>query len=231
MDTKIDLLAVSKGLDTLSHWLQSDPYLGYAVIFSLIFVTTFRKCVLRFFIQSGLNPITSSSRPSVFHTRYTIWLYVWPLDRCYNLLFRVPPWSARCILAISYLLPPTNSAVAFMHNYGPTGGQGHREASSASLPHSSRTLPVQRHELPSCCIAKPYVPDLYPLHRLVALQADHSHEHRQFDTLVRKLPRGEAGRRAGAGRELAGAIFDYRRHFPMRCNLPLYLVRYPQGGE
>jgi len=32
---------VFQGLDALSHWLQSDPYLGYAVISSLIFITTF----------------------------------------------------------------------------------------------------------------------------------------------------------------------------------------------
>ncbi|KAH9951788.1 hypothetical protein B0H21DRAFT_717561 [Amylocystis lapponica] len=32
---------VFQGLDALSHWLQSDVYLGYAVIFSLIFITTF----------------------------------------------------------------------------------------------------------------------------------------------------------------------------------------------
>ncbi|KAI0676890.1 hypothetical protein C8Q78DRAFT_960662 [Trametes maxima] len=32
---------VFQGLDRLSHWLQSDIYLGYAVIFALIFVTTF----------------------------------------------------------------------------------------------------------------------------------------------------------------------------------------------
>ncbi|PCH41412.1 hypothetical protein WOLCODRAFT_137380 [Wolfiporia cocos MD-104 SS10] len=32
---------VFQGLDALSHWLQSDIYLGYAVIFFLIFVTTF----------------------------------------------------------------------------------------------------------------------------------------------------------------------------------------------
>jgi len=32
---------VFQGLDALSHWLQSDPYLGYAVIFVLIFITTF----------------------------------------------------------------------------------------------------------------------------------------------------------------------------------------------
>lgn len=32
---------VFEGLDQLSHWLQSDTYLGYAVIFALIFVTTF----------------------------------------------------------------------------------------------------------------------------------------------------------------------------------------------
>ncbi|KAI0771886.1 hypothetical protein BD413DRAFT_475053 [Trametes elegans] len=32
---------VFQGLDKLSHWLQSDLYLGYAVIFALIFVTTF----------------------------------------------------------------------------------------------------------------------------------------------------------------------------------------------
>jgi len=31
---------VFQGLDALSHWLQSDIYLGYAVIFSLIFITT-----------------------------------------------------------------------------------------------------------------------------------------------------------------------------------------------
>lgn len=31
------------GLDDLSHWLQSDLYLGYAVIFLLVFVTTFRE--------------------------------------------------------------------------------------------------------------------------------------------------------------------------------------------
>ncbi|EMD40554.1 hypothetical protein CERSUDRAFT_80222 [Gelatoporia subvermispora B] len=32
---------VFQGLDALSHWLQSDAYMGYAVIFVLIFVTTF----------------------------------------------------------------------------------------------------------------------------------------------------------------------------------------------
>ncbi|KAI0663065.1 hypothetical protein C8Q70DRAFT_955790 [Cubamyces menziesii] len=32
---------VFQGLDQLSHWLQSDTYLGYAVIFALIFITTF----------------------------------------------------------------------------------------------------------------------------------------------------------------------------------------------
>ncbi|KAI9067593.1 hypothetical protein FKP32DRAFT_1563443 [Trametes sanguinea] len=32
---------VFQGLDELSHWLQSDTYLGYAVIFALIFITTF----------------------------------------------------------------------------------------------------------------------------------------------------------------------------------------------
>ncbi|KAI0370254.1 hypothetical protein BV20DRAFT_944369 [Pilatotrama ljubarskyi] len=32
---------VFQGLDQLSHWLQSDRYLGYAVIFALIFITTF----------------------------------------------------------------------------------------------------------------------------------------------------------------------------------------------
>ncbi|KAI0637831.1 hypothetical protein C8Q77DRAFT_1049132 [Trametes polyzona] len=32
---------VFQGLDKLSHWLQSDTYRGYAVIFALIFVTTF----------------------------------------------------------------------------------------------------------------------------------------------------------------------------------------------
>ncbi|OBZ76486.1 Golgi apparatus membrane protein tvp38 [Grifola frondosa] len=32
---------VFQGLDELSHWLQSDEYLGYAVIFTLIFLTTF----------------------------------------------------------------------------------------------------------------------------------------------------------------------------------------------
>lgn len=35
------------GLDALSHWLQSDLYLGYAVIFLLVFVTTFRECSLQ----------------------------------------------------------------------------------------------------------------------------------------------------------------------------------------
>ncbi|CDO74037.1 hypothetical protein BN946_scf185043.g87 [Trametes cinnabarina] len=32
---------VFQGLDKLSRWLQSDTYLGYAVIFALIFITTF----------------------------------------------------------------------------------------------------------------------------------------------------------------------------------------------
>ena len=36
--------AIMTGLDELSRWLKSDTYLGYAVIFTLIFVTTFRKC-------------------------------------------------------------------------------------------------------------------------------------------------------------------------------------------
>ncbi|EPT02883.1 hypothetical protein FOMPIDRAFT_54753 [Fomitopsis schrenkii] len=35
---KVEVFA---GLDALSHWLQSDLYLGYAVIFLLVFVTTF----------------------------------------------------------------------------------------------------------------------------------------------------------------------------------------------
>ena len=35
---------IMTGLDELSRWLKSDTYLGYAVIFTLIFVTTFRKC-------------------------------------------------------------------------------------------------------------------------------------------------------------------------------------------
>ncbi|CCM02840.1 uncharacterized protein FIBRA_04952 [Fibroporia radiculosa] len=34
-------LEVFRGLDALSHWLQSDAYVGYAVIFILIFITTF----------------------------------------------------------------------------------------------------------------------------------------------------------------------------------------------
>lgn len=35
------------GLDALSHWLQSDVYIGYSVIFLLIFITTFRMCSIR----------------------------------------------------------------------------------------------------------------------------------------------------------------------------------------
>lgn len=31
------------GLDDFSHWLKSDEYVGYAAIFMLIFITTFRK--------------------------------------------------------------------------------------------------------------------------------------------------------------------------------------------
>lgn len=37
-------VSIFTGLDELSRWLKSDTYLGYAVIFTLIFVTTFRKC-------------------------------------------------------------------------------------------------------------------------------------------------------------------------------------------
>lgn len=32
-----------QGLDNLSHWLKSDEYVGYAAIFMLIFITTFRE--------------------------------------------------------------------------------------------------------------------------------------------------------------------------------------------
>jgi hypothetical protein len=31
------------GLDELSHWLRIDEQFGYAVLFALIFLTTFRK--------------------------------------------------------------------------------------------------------------------------------------------------------------------------------------------
>lgn len=34
-------IEVFEGLDALSHWLQSDVYIGYSVIFLLIFITTF----------------------------------------------------------------------------------------------------------------------------------------------------------------------------------------------
>ena len=36
------------GLDQLSQWLKSDEELGYAVIFSLIFLTTIREYLMRF---------------------------------------------------------------------------------------------------------------------------------------------------------------------------------------
>ncbi|KAL6299111.1 hypothetical protein BKA93DRAFT_742866 [Sparassis latifolia] len=46
---------VFQGLDALSHWLQTDEYLGYAIIFSLIFITTFPPVPLysTFIVLSG----------------------------------------------------------------------------------------------------------------------------------------------------------------------------------
>lgn len=34
---------IRSGLDELSHWLQSDEQFGHAILFFLIFLTTFRK--------------------------------------------------------------------------------------------------------------------------------------------------------------------------------------------
>lgn len=40
----------NQGLDQLSHWLRNDEYFGFAVLFGLIFITTFRKYISTYLI-------------------------------------------------------------------------------------------------------------------------------------------------------------------------------------
>ena len=56
------------GLDQLSHWLRNDEYFGYATLFCLIFITTFRTS---FF---PLSQMRSSTGNSLYHFSFSFLL-------------------------------------------------------------------------------------------------------------------------------------------------------------
>jgi hypothetical protein len=53
------------GLDELSHWLRIDKQFGYAVLFALIFLTTFRKSYVRWQLMRAMTYNENSQLP--FH--------------------------------------------------------------------------------------------------------------------------------------------------------------------
>ena len=55
----------NSGLDELSHWLREDKQFGYAVLFALIFLTTFRE-FLSIHIPEPIAYRIFSSNSSVF---------------------------------------------------------------------------------------------------------------------------------------------------------------------
>jgi hypothetical protein len=80
---------VFTALDELSRWLRRDEDFGHAVLFGLIFLTTFREYHFATCLPKLSNVTTyNSSCSSLFHSYYTIRLYFRSMDRCYPLLFR-----------------------------------------------------------------------------------------------------------------------------------------------
>jgi len=112
------------GLDQLSHWLRNDEYFGYATLFCLIFITTFRtsfflslslmrsstgNSLCLFFSSSFYLPgnylTRSSTRPSLLHTDHTLWIYLWSVDWCIHLILGSFIRRYRRLLLITYIPP------------------------------------------------------------------------------------------------------------------------------
>ncbi|KAF7352930.1 hypothetical protein MVEN_01260300 [Mycena venus] len=77
-------------LDDLSVWLRADEHFGYAVLFILIFITTF--------------PPPSSPRPDVFHANHPIWIHIRPLGRRDTLSYFAALSGALTVFLISRTL-------------------------------------------------------------------------------------------------------------------------------
>ena len=188
------------GLDQLAHWLQSDEDVGRAVIFALIFLTTFRTSLVishTSLLKLILEPYrllyfhfipTSSSHSSVLHAHYIIRLYFRSLDWSYHLLFRLTRGRTDCIYSLSCFLPGDHLAVALMYHHHQTRRPGYRETAQTPLPHPRRPVPVQCHELSPCGITDPDFAYLHDMHCAFLVQAHHSHEYREFNTLVCRIP-------------------------------------------
>jgi hypothetical protein len=165
------------------------------VLFSLIFLTTFRESVC-----TTLTPWPSSSRrsqlpflciPLVFSyimsriprpnqlssdSYHLVRLHIWPLDWCYYILLCGPQWRTDCIYSFPHISSQLYLPVALLRCHSQARRTRHRETSQTPLPHPPRTIPVQRDELPSCSVDHAHTQNVHRLHCSKFVQSDYSHK-------------------------------------------------------
>lgn len=170
-----------------------------------------------------------SARPTVLYTHYIIRLYFWPMDRRYYLLFRSPHGCANCIYHFSNILPRLHLAMALLHDHHQARRPCRRKAPQAPLPHPSSALPLQRDELSPGCIADAHIADLHCLHRTVAFQSHHTHQHGGINTLIQGLPPRRSQGTQRAARTFAHGAVDRLRHRALHRDSRIPVRRRAQG--
>ena len=185
----------SQALDYLSSWLRSDEQFGYAVLFFLIFLTTFRTHS-RFLVAPSLIRKNHSSSSSLLDANHPLRIHIRSMDGCRYFLFGSLVRSADRIRPLACPSPRHHLTLAGFHPRHQARRSRDREASQASLPHPSRTLSIQRHELSPRSCPDAHAPHLHALHRTLALQGHRPHQPRRIDPLLSRLPHRRPTRRA-----------------------------------
>lgn len=138
----------STGLDRLSYWLRNDEHFGYAVLFCLIFITTFRMFRSYFILGQKFTYMCrcfshfNSPSPTVFHADHIIGIYVWAVDRRCYLVLCCALWCYRRVLAITDVFARANRSVAFLNARFMPRGPSRRTQAATIIPRQTRTIPV-----------------------------------------------------------------------------------------
>jgi hypothetical protein len=100
------------GLDDLSHWIKEESPLGYVILFTMIVITTIRKCSPGFRPRADLRIATRSSCTIIQYAHYLIWLYFRCYPRRRSLVLRRPCRRYTRLSDITILLPRVDHEVA-----------------------------------------------------------------------------------------------------------------------
>ena len=140
---------------------------------------------VHFHIMSTVTDIyqkKKSSPSAVFYPHRPVWIYFWPVDGCYHILFCSSNRRTRCIYRLSLSLPNIYRILASLLHLSQACRSCRRKATQATLSNSTSTLPLQCYELSIGSLAYSDTPYIHGLHRPLLIQSDHSHQSWRFHT-------------------------------------------------